>query len=167
MKVLLIRHGRAQERTVTTALARRDHTRRLTEAGRKDMRKAAKGLRKISPDLDVLASSPLLRAKETAEIVERVFGGPATTELAALSPGGAVEEILGWLRQQRADTVALVGHEPDLSRMAGFFLTGESDSVLELKKGAVCLIEFESAPAAGAGTLSWLLTPAQMRRLVG
>ena len=162
MKVLLIRHARAQERT---ALAQRDHARRLTEAGRKDMRRAAKGLRKISPDLDILASSPLVRARETAEIVERVFGGPEITELAALAPGAAAEELLNWLRDQRAGTVALVGHEPDLSRMAAYLLTGETRGFLELKKGAACMLEFESEPAAGAGSLCWSLAPGQLRRL--
>jgi phosphohistidine phosphatase len=165
MKILLIRHGRAQERTALTTLARRDHARRLTEAGRKDMRRAAKGLRKIAPDLDILATSPLVRARETAEIVERVFGGPAITELAALSPGAAARELLDWLREQHASTVALVGHEPDLSRLAALLLTGEARGFLELKKGAACMLEFESAPAAGAGTLSWSLAPGQLRRL--
>ncbi len=165
MKVLLIRHARAQERTAPGALARRDHARRLTEAGRKDMRRAAKGLRKIAPDLDILASSPLVRARETAEIVERVFGGPEITELAALAPGAVAEELLNWLRDQRAGTVALVGHEPNLSRMAAYLLTGEARGFLELKKGAACMLEFESAPAAGAGTLSWSLAPGQLRRL--
>lgn len=165
MKVLLIRHARAQERSARTALAQRDHARRLTDAGRKDMRRAAKGLRKIAPDLDILASSPLVRARETAEIIARVFGGPAITELAALAPGVTPEELLGWLREQGANSVALVGHEPDLSRMAAYLLSGEARGFIELKKGAACMIEFDSAPAAGTGTLSWLLAPGQLRRL--
>lgn len=165
MKVLLIRHARAQERTAQTALARRDHARRLTDAGRKDMRRAAKGLRKIAPDLDILASSPLVRARETAEIIERVFGGPAITELAALAPGAAPEELLGWLREQHVNTVALVGHEPDLSRMAAYLLSREARGFIEMKKGAACMVEFDSAPAAGTGTLTWLLAPGQLRRL--
>lgn len=165
MKVLLIRHARAQERSARTTLAQRDHARRLTDAGRKDMRRAAKGLRKIAPDLDILASSPLVRARETAEIIARVFGGPAITELAALAPGVTPEELLGWLREQGANSVALVGHEPDLSRMAAYLLSGEARGFIELKKGAACMIEFDSAPAAGTGTLSWLLAPGQLRRL--
>lgn len=165
MKVLLIRHARAQERSARTALAQRDHARRLTDTGRKDMRRAAKGLRKIAPDLDILASSPLVRARETAEIIARVFGGPAITELAALAPGVTPEELLGWLREQGANSVALVGHEPDLSRMAAYLLSGEARGFIELKKGAACMIEFDSAPAAGTGTLSWLLAPGQLRRL--
>lgn len=128
------------------------------------MRRAAKGLRKIAPDLEILASSPLVRAKETAEIIERVFGGPPVTELAALAPGAAAEELLGWLREQRVSSVALVGHEPDLSCLAAYLLTGEARGFLELKKGAACMVEFESAPAAGRGRLSWSLAPGQLRR---
>jgi phosphohistidine phosphatase len=164
MKVLIIRHARAEER----GLLKRDAGRRLTNGGRKDMRKAAKGLTRLVANLDILATSPLVRARQTAEILADVLDDSAPTELDLLAPGGRPEKLVAWLGNQREDaTVALVGHEPDLSRFAGFVLTGEAQSLLELKKGAVCLIEFERKPAAGEGRLLWLLAPAQLRRLAG
>src|SRR5688572_30200435 len=75
MKVLLIRHGKAEEHNLVSSLSpKKDAQRALTETGRRDMRKAAKGLRKLAPDISIIATSPLLRARETAEIVAKVFG---------------------------------------------------------------------------------------------
>jgi phosphohistidine phosphatase len=84
VKLLLIRHGHAQDR----ALLQRDHARSLTAQGRRRVRKAARGLRALLPDLDVLAASPLARASQTAEIVARVYGhAPGVVRLPVLKPG--------------------------------------------------------------------------------
>jgi phosphohistidine phosphatase len=162
MLVLVIRHGRAEE----GRLLKRDAQRRLTDDGRKDMRKAAKGLKALVPQLDVLATSPLVRAHETAEIVAEVFGAPAPTILKCLAPGSSAAAVLDWLTDQSPhDTVALIGHEPDLSNWVGYALTGRVHSLIELKKGAACLVEFAHSPRAGEGRLLWALTPKQLRRL--
>ena len=82
MRLLIIRHGKAEERSGSLTHRHQDAERRLTDAGRKDMRKAAKGLREIAPKIDVLATSPLVRARETADIIahaerrERRYRGP-------------------------------------------------------------------------------------------
>ena len=71
--------------------------------------------------------------------------------------------MLLWLRAQPADaTLALVGHEPDLGQLAGWLLSGRKTGFVQFKKGAAALIEFSGAPAAGKGTLAWLLTAAQL-----
>jgi phosphohistidine phosphatase len=166
MKLLFIRHGRATERSLLTLTTRREQARPLTDAGRKDMRKAAKGLRKMAPDIDVLASSALVRARQTAEIVQRVFGCKEILTVAPLSPGGAPEKLLAWLDTQPDDvTVALVGHEPDLSRITAWFLTETSAAFLSYKKGGAALIDFEGRAMPGRGQLMWLATPGQLRRL--
>ena len=67
--------------------------------------------------------------------------------------------------RKRDSTVALVGHEPNLSRLEGYLLIGEERSLAEFKKGGAALIETDGAPAAGGGTLLWQLTPAQLRAL--
>ncbi len=170
MKILLIRHGKAEEPRALSWSAKKDATRALTETGRREMRKAAKGLRKFTPDIDVLASSPLLRAHETAEIVAKVFGVRDIMEQPLLSPGADAPALLDWLQELSAPatataTVALVGHEPDLSHFAGLLVTGTEASSIALKKGACCLIEFAERPMIGRGTLMWLLQPGQLRRL--
>jgi phosphohistidine phosphatase len=165
MKLLIIRHGKAEERSGLLSL-KRDATRRLTKEGRKEMRKIAKGLREIAPTPNVLATSPLPRARETAEVVADVLGVGKVDEQALLAPGADKTALIAWLgRQGREATVAIVGHEPDLSGFASFAIAGAQSARLELKKGGCCLIEFENVPAAGGGTLRWLLQPGQLRKL--
>ena len=132
------------------------------------MRKAARGLREIAPKIDVLATSPLIRARETAEIVAKVLGKADVTELALLAPEGDKQALIAWLNEQPADaTVAIVGHEPHLSAFASLLIDGNSRSRITLKKGACCLIEFSDGPSAGNGTLLWLLQPGQLRKIDG
>jgi phosphohistidine phosphatase len=184
MQLVLIRHARAEER----ALFKRDRTRALTGDGRRRMRKAARGLQALVPGLTGIATSPLLRARQTAEIVATACNTPAARPLTALAPGGAAHTVLAWLRAQPADaTLALVGHEPDLGLLAGWLLCGDrhgwrqcgarsrpcgdkrrssssakKTGFVQFKKGAAAMIEFTGAPAAGKGTLAWLLTAAQL-----
>jgi|MudIll2142460700_1097286.scaffolds.fasta_scaffold58332_2 phosphohistidine phosphatase len=162
MQVILIRHARAEERT----FFKRDRTRALTADGRRRMRKAARGLHALLPGLTQIATSPLLRARQTAEIVAAVYDGSELMTLPELSPGAAPRAVLAWLRAQPVDaTLALVGHEPDLGRLAGWLLSGKPSGFVQFKKGAAALIEFADAPAAGKGTLSWLLTATQLAEL--
>jgi phosphohistidine phosphatase len=113
-----------------------------------------------------IATSPLRRARQTAEIVAAGYAGIDTVSLPALSPGAAPLAVLAWLRAQPADaTLALVGHEPDLGLLAGWLLSGKQSGFVQFKKGAAALIEFADAPAAGKGTLAWFLTAAQLAEL--
>ena len=165
MKILLVRHARAEDRGETPD-QNSDAMRRLTDGGRRDMRKAAKGLGKYAPEVHLLATSPLERAQETARIVARVLDSPDPVELPLLAPGGSRQALLEWLCTQPADSaVMLVGHEPDLGALASWLLSGGDRSFIELKKGAACLLEFESHPQAGSGRLLWAITPGQLRAL--
>lgn len=162
MKVLLIRHARAEDRR----LLQRDRTRALTDDGRRRMRKAARGLHALLPELTQIATSPLLRARQTAEIVAAAYTGVDTVSIPMLSPGVVPRAVLAWLRTQPRDAqLALVGHEPDLGRLASWLLAGRLAGFVQFKKGAAALIEFAAAPAAGKGTLTWLLTAAQLAEL--
>jgi phosphohistidine phosphatase len=164
MQLVLIRHARAEER----ALFKRDRTRALTVDGRRRMRKAARGLHELIPGISQIATSPLVRARQTAEIVATAANSPEVISLPALAPGGTVHAVLVWLRAQPAEaTLALVGHEPDLGLLAGWLLSRRQTGFVQFKKGAAALIEFAGAPAAGKGTLAWLLTAAQLAELKG
>ena len=168
MNLLIIRHAKAEEGSGSFLGRERDTERRLTDAGRKSMRKAATGLREIAPSIDLLATSPLARARETAEIVAKAFDKADVTELALLAPKGDKQALIDWLGGQPANaTIAVVGHEPDLSSLAGLLIDGNGGSRLTLKKGACCLIEFSDSPSAGNGTLLWLLQPGQLRKIDG
>lgn len=159
MKLVLIRHARAEER----ALLRRDRTRALTTDGRRRMRKAACGLYALLPEISQIATSPFLRARQTAEIVAAQYDGLKAVPLPELVPGEPARTLLAWLQTQPEDAVlALVGHEPDLGQLAGLLLCGKASGCIKFKKGAVALIEFPAAPTTGSGTLAWLLTSAHL-----
>jgi phosphohistidine phosphatase len=164
MDLLLIRHAIAQDKGEFAG--RDDALRPLTGEGRAKMERIARGLRELVPELGVLASSHLVRAVETAEIVAAAYGGMEYEVIPGLAPEADPEEALAWLRSRQGhDVVAAVGHEPSLSRLASWLLTAEARSVLALKKGGACRLELDGAPAAGAATLRWLLEPGQLRRL--
>jgi phosphohistidine phosphatase len=175
MNLLVIRHAIAEDKAAFAASGRSDDQRPLTEAGRTKMRRGAEGLRVVSPLLAVLASSPLVRARETAEIVAPIFKVPRVEIVDALRPERPFDELLAWLRrrippneEEDSDaTIAIVGHEPHLSGLITWLMTGGKDSRVELKKGAACLLRFDRAPAAGEAMLRWSLTPAQLRDLAG
>jgi phosphohistidine phosphatase len=162
MEILIVRHGKAEER----ALHRGDAGRRLTPAGRRDMARVAKGIADLVPRLAVIATSPLVRAQETAAILARRYDGMNVAELSALAPGAAPAAIAEWLGDQPADAViALVGHEPDLGLLASYLVSGAKRSFMPLKKAGACLIECGGAPVPGAGQLRWMLPPKVLRAL--
>jgi phosphohistidine phosphatase len=82
----------------------------------------------------------------------------------ALAPGHPPAEALEWLRRRRAAAAAAVGHEPGLSLLASWLIAAGERSLLELKKGAACLVDLPRL-AAGAGSLLWLAPPRMLRRL--
>lgn len=170
MNLLVIRHAIAEDKEAFAASGRSDDQRPLTKEGRSKMRRAAEGLRLACPRVVVLASSPLLRARETADIVAPVFGISKVEVVDALRPDRPFEELTAWLRRRAAPngetvdtTVAVVGHEPHLSGLVTWLMTATTESRIELKKGGACLLRFDDAVAAGAAVLRWALTPAQLR----
>jgi phosphohistidine phosphatase len=168
VELLVIRHARAEDREAFRATGRDDDLRPLTREGRRTMRQAARALPALVPSLDLVVSSPLVRAMETARIVARAYGELEIAALDALRPEHSPELFARWLAQQQPETaVAAVGHEPHLGRLVSYLLAGQSASFLDLKKGAACLVAFPAAVAPGAGLLRWSLTPAQLSALGG
>ncbi|HYV43414.1 MAG TPA: phosphohistidine phosphatase SixA [Myxococcaceae bacterium] len=166
MDLLLVRHAIAEDRATFARTGKDDGLRPLTPQGRKKMERAAEGIRQIFWELDLLASSPLVRASQTAEILAEAYGGRDVATVKALAPGGGSPAVAEWLRSQRGkERVVLVGHEPDLGQLVGWFLTGDDTSLIELKKGAACLLALAGPPAPGKATLRWAMAPAQLRKL--
>jgi phosphohistidine phosphatase len=166
MRLLLIRHAIAEEREDFARTGKDDSLRPLTDEGRKKMKQAARGLRSLVPEIDLLATSPLTRAAQTGAILDSVYGGIDVVETDELSPETTPEQFLRWLRQQKEDVVAAVGHEPSLSQILGWLLTGIDRRLFAFRKGGACLLEFgDDEPAGGTATLLWALTPAQLRTL--
>jgi phosphohistidine phosphatase len=168
MDVLLIRHGIAQDREAFALRGLSDELRELTPKGKRKMRDAALGLKYLVPSLHALASSPLLRAVQTTDIVMDIYGSSSRVLLPSLSPRGERQDVLAWLWQHpRQESVALIGHEPDLGELASWLLTGHVGLYLPLKKGGACLLKWDEQVIVGQGKLAWFLTASQLQKLSG
>lgn len=168
MDLVVIRHGIAEDRDAFAASGKDDALRPLTDEGRKKMRGVARGLTTVVPSLDLLASSPLVRARQTSDIVARAYSGLPVTEIPELKPDQSPDAFVEWLRSEsRRNAVAAVGHEPLLGAIVSLLLGGRQGSFIDFKKGGACLVGFSDRVAPGAGVLRWLLTPGQLRDLRG
>ena len=166
MEVLLIRHAIAELKVEEGGTQPDDALRALTDKGRRRMRRIVRGLRRVHPEIELLAASPFVRAAETAEIVARGYGRIKPVSIPELQPGAGVDAVLAWLRGLTiSGTVGLVGHEPDLSAFATRLLSSRQESLLALGKGGACLLEVPPEAPKGGAVLAWLLTPRQLRRL--
>ncbi len=165
MQLLLIRHAIAEERSDWAATGRPDDDRPLTAEGRRRFRRAARGLVTQVPTVAQLATSPLVRAKQTAQIAASAWGGLRLVETDALRPDVPAARLLTWLRSQTGPCVALVGHEPHLGAFAAACLGAASGERTPFKKGGAMLIAFRGIPRAGAGMLVWALPPKLLRAL--
>ncbi len=166
MQLLLVRHGIAEDREKFAATGEDDSRRPLTKQGKWKMEQIAQGLRRVARSIDVLATSPLTRARQTAEIIASAYGDLDIVSVPALAPDSPFDRFLTWLRRQRdAEIVAVVGHEPHIGGLATWLLTGLTDSRTPLRKGGACLLELEPAARAGEATLVAMLPPALLRRL--
>jgi len=137
-----------------------DAQRPLTEEGKARFAQMIRDLaeRGFAPQL--IATSPLLRCRQTAEIVaECLSGGPPLVELEELAPGSNLEGLLRWTAKQAAkhDRIAWVGHAPDVGRLTAS-LIGQPDGWIRFGKGSVAAVRFDDPPEAGQGELRWLVT---------
>ena len=166
MQIYLLRHAIAETRDPERYPV--DADRPLTREGRNRMARGARGMRSLGLRFDLVLTSPLVRARQTARIVLPVFRPrPPLRALRPLSPGGGTGGVFAALDAVPAEaSVLLVGHEPDLARLAGALtLEPRGDIALEFKKGGLCRIDFEGSARPGHGRLVFLLTPKVLRRL--
>ena len=161
MRVLIVRHAIAVERG-TPGIP--DDERPLTPEGERRFRKAARGLARIARRPDVILTSPLPRARHTAELACRAWGRVTPTDAPELVAGelDAVAALLDQHRDKRL--VALVGHEPSLSAILARLLGAREGAALQFRKGGAALVDLPG-PAAEGGTLLWFLPPRLLRRL--
>ena len=159
MKLLLLRHAIAAP-AGTSGIG--DENRPLTAKGRKRFKKAAGGLAEIMSTPDVLLTSPLLRARETADIAGKAWGLKPTPE--PLLAGGRPEAVLAAVSaHSKCAVVVLVGHEPDLSELLAHVTGGHSERS-PFRKGGAALVELDDE-AAGSGRLIWFMPPRLLRAL--
>ena len=162
MQLLLIRHGTAEDKASNGDDAHRS----LTEDGKREVKEAVKGLKTLVENIDAIGASPLLRARQTADIVAKGYGDLPIQIVPALTPGSDPASVLDWLEQNTsAKLLALVGHEPLLGVLVTWFMTGSSNSRVAMSKAGAALLEFSGRVAAGTGTLQWVVTGLTLRDL--
>jgi phosphohistidine phosphatase len=161
VKLLIVRHAIAVERG-TPGIP--DDERRLTPEGKKRFRKAARGLARLVPRPDALLTSPLPRARETAEIAARAWGRVPVKSVEALQGGdtAALEAALG--SRGNDALVAIVGHEPHLSALLARLLDSRRADRVAFRKGGAALVEVPG-PLTDGGHLLWFLPPKVLRQL--
>jgi phosphohistidine phosphatase len=153
MNLYLIRHADAEPISPTKS----DHKRELTPKGKESIRKAAEGWKKTIKSLDIIASSPLIRAVQTAEIVASVFNYKAKIITdKKITSGCKLEDLIDFIRSFDEGNVAVVGHEPDISRHLSA-LVSSSGMYTEFKKSSIAKIKFEGKVRASGGTLEFLI----------
>jgi phosphohistidine phosphatase len=165
MEFLIVRHATAVDHG--DPAYSRDDDRPLTPDGIHKFRAAVRGLKELGVRLDRIVTSPLVRARQTAEILRDGLAPDLDLDVSRhLAPGGDYEALLRDVAALGADRVAVVGHEPHLSGLASHVLVGaKARASVLLKKGAAALVVFDGKPEAGSGTLEWLLQPAALREV--
>jgi phosphohistidine phosphatase len=156
--IVLLRHGIAEPHGARED----DDARILTRTGNRRMKQIGRGLAKYFPKAEVIYSSPLIRAIETAEWVEKAYGSAVhmkTTD--ALKPDADIKAFRALLNRIKARHIILVSHEPNLSRTMMAMTKLSSDSALELKKGGCYGLRIA---ADGSVHLEWMLPPRVLRR---
>jgi phosphohistidine phosphatase len=170
MKLLFIRHGIAMTREEYHRIESDDRLRPLTTEGIKKLKIIASHLHKQHKRIDLLVSSPLTRAVQTAEIIAKAYRKKDFQQIEGLAPERHPHDILRWLKRLKVSTsertskftVAIVGHEPHLSTTMSWMMSGDERPIVQIKKGGAALLEFRSGLTAGHAELVWLLKPSQL-----
>jgi phosphohistidine phosphatase len=154
MKIYILRHAEAELRGPGVAEA----DRKLTPEGKRELRPVLRLAREAGVAPEAILTSPWTRALETATAANQAFGGLQLIETKALLPDVQPAQIWGEIRSLRPlKEIMVVGHEPHLSRLAGFLL--EAPVAIDMKKAAIIRIDVEEREGPPRGVLKWMLTP--------
>jgi phosphohistidine phosphatase len=160
MKILLIRHAIAAPRDEFPG---EDKLRPLTEKGKKRARRAFYGLKRAYPEVAQIFFSPAVRASHTARLLKRFYSGPNLVETSLLGPDSeSYLDLESLLKESGASSIALVGHEPNLTHFAAHLLQMEK-LPFEIGKAGVLVLESDELGIR----MESLLTPRVLRRLYG
>lgn len=149
-RLFVVRHAPAEDSS-----PRGDAGRALTERGRREMSAAARGLAQLDDAPALIAASPLVRARETADLLAERFPAAARCVLPELAPGLDRAAFATWFDATPDARIAIVGHEPDLSELVAWLIGGGR---VHMGKGSVAALTLVGSAARGAAMLDWLLT---------
>jgi phosphohistidine phosphatase len=156
MKLFIVRHAWAGE--AGDPQYPDDSLRPLTSEGRTRFREVVRALAKRGMAPNIIATSPLVRCRQTAEIIVEVLGGGIPlVELPALAPESDLKSLVAWTQRQQAEAVAWVGHAPDVGLLAAEMI-GDCSADIRFAKGTIACIDLPGGCARAAGQLVWLAT---------
>ncbi len=158
MKLLVVRHAQALDKEEASTKGIADEDRPLTRKGIHLFEGLVRHLASVDLKLDMILSSPWLRAIETADILKKYQPKLKVKKVDELAGDADVKNTLDVIFQD-VETLAIVGHEPHLSHFMGLLLTGKNSSFIDLKKGAICCLEISGDKDNFTATMEWLLTP--------
>ena len=168
MNLFILRHGIAVERDPSSFPD--DSKRPLTLKGEDRIRLVCDAIREMDISFDQILSSPFLRARQTADIVASELNLRTVLGFRdELKPGADFKALIRRINLLRPapENILLVGHEPDLSLLISQLISGQSETLVDLKKGGLAKLEIkERLRPARCATLNWLLTPKQMALMV-
>ena len=161
-ELYIVRHAIAAERGEDWP---DDDKRPLTERGVSRFKEVVQGLAALDVAVDEIFTSPLVRAKQTADLLAAGLSGKPTVKiLDALAPGHTPASVLAQLsRNAKRRRLMLVGHEPDLGELAAHLIG--AGRALPFKKGGVCRLEVESLTSRRPAALSWFMQPKMLRKV--
>lgn len=165
MELYLLRHAIAADKTEWKGP---DSDRPLTEEGIRQMKKVAKGMRRLGLGFDWILTSPYRRAFDTARMVAKVFKLEEKLRIArALAVDGDPKLLVKLLaRHSRTwQRVLLVGHEPYLGQLMRVLVAGTDQMAIDLKKSGLAKLTLGTLIYGPCGTLEYLLTPRILKRL--
>lgn len=167
MELFFIRHAIAEPLGKRNEFL--DEKRALTPEGRSRMREALKGLVKLGVEFDLILSSPLTRAVETAEVVAASLGLSKVDirQTEHLAPEASAEQLFAEIKGYTGvEAVALIGHQPDLGNLISRIISGAAAAAsIQLKKGSVCCVNVTETVPTLRGQMMWLSTSRQLRLL--
>jgi phosphohistidine phosphatase len=175
MNLYIVRHAIA-EPLEESASEEEDSQRSLTEQGRKKFRKFAKqlrdmGVQDMGVQVNLILASPYVRAADTAAILRKKLdlGKDQLVTTEQLAPGGDTRQLVSELsgKYGKLQSIALVGHEPGLSRLISTLISGDPSLPITLRKGGVCCLAADKLEYGRCATLEWLIAPAQLEDTAG
>jgi len=158
MHIYLIRHAEAVARGEPGIQT--DEERPLTDTGRRQARELATAFQRHQIQVDAIVQSGLLRALQTAEELAGVWGTAPDKmhQTDHLAPGGKPRKLARFLEGLGVESVALVGHQPDIDELTGW-LIGSKKAAIDIAKAGVAYVESSEELGKGTGSLVWLITP--------
>jgi phosphohistidine phosphatase len=158
MNLYLVRHGIAVPHL---AAGVPEDERPLTDEGIRKLNLSARGLRSLDCSPKMILTSPLIRARQTAEILAVALDARIPLEICApLAPSGRRERVYEEIRRRvDCQSLMLVGHQPSLGEIAAEIAWGTPQNYIEIKKGGACALELEITRGIPRGRILWLLTP--------